>query len=173
MNEIYVNYLEGYPNLERALKEGANMHCSLSGSGLRVVIVMNGEKEITYGEYPYFSGALAHAEEDFGLTYDQQYGGENAKRTHYLTGSYPLPYDAFDVYLKSGNTFDVFYSEHLERFICSSDINNGRDVIWGSSSGILAAIVDCILSGYFRIEEKEKFMERIHGEDSKKEFYNC
>ena len=46
---IYINYLSSYPNIERALKDGANMHCFLSGSDLRVVIVKKDEQEITYG----------------------------------------------------------------------------------------------------------------------------
>ena len=164
MTETYINYLESYPNVEKALKDGANMHCFLSGGGLRVVIVKNNEQEITYGEYPYFSGALAHAEEDFGLSYEQQYSGENAKRIHYLSGAYPLPYDAFDVYIKGGNTLDIFYSERWKKIVCTSDINMGR-VIFGSSESLLSAIVDCLLFGFHRAEEKESFMERVHGTD--------
>ena len=163
MSENYINYLEGYPNLERALKEGAIMHCFLSGGGLRVVIVKNGEQEITYGEYPYFSGALAHAEEDFGLTYEQLYSGENSKHIHYLSGAYPLPYDAFDVYLKSGNSFDVFYSKKWKEFICTTPppdkLHHENGILWGSSTGLLAAITSCILS--FNFKDKDLFMSEV------------
>ena len=158
---ICINYLSSYPNIERALKDGANMHCFLSGSDLRVVIVKKDEQEITYGEYPYFSGALAHAEEDFGLSYEQQYGGENAKRFHHLAGTYPLQYNAFDVYLMKENKFDIFYSERWKKIVCTSDIGMGR-VIFGSSESLLSAIVDCLLFGFHRAEEKKNFMERIH-----------
>jgi hypothetical protein len=34
MEENYINYLSSYPNIERALKDGAKMHCFLSGGGL-------------------------------------------------------------------------------------------------------------------------------------------
>ena len=85
MPEDYVNYRDSYPNLQEALKNGANLHAFLSGGGLRVVRIekMNketGKKELlSYGEHPYFSGALVHADEDFGLTYEQQYTAKDAK----------------------------------------------------------------------------------------------
>ncbi len=160
MEENYINYLSSYPNIERALKDGAKMHCFLSGGGLRVVVVKNDNNDVTYGEHPYFPGALAHAEEDFGLSYEEQYGGENAKHTHYLTGAYPLPYDAFDVFIKSGRSLDIVYSKSLNSFICTTDLSFGK-VQWGSSSSILPSIVDCLLFGVSRIEEKENFSKRI------------
>lgn len=109
MEEVYVPYLPAYPNIEKALKDGAKMHCFLSGSSLRVVFVKDdNEKNLTYGEHPYFSGALAHAESDFGLTYDEQYSGENAKHTHYLSGAYPLNHDALDIFVKRWKSFGYF-----------------------------------------------------------------
>jgi hypothetical protein len=119
MDKDYINYQEAYPNIEKALKDGARLHAFLSGGGLRVVRIEKkkdtetkdeDDNLISYGEHPYFPGALAHAEQDFGLTYEQQYSGENALHKHYLTGAYPIPYDAFDVYLKYGRSLDVFYN---------------------------------------------------------------
>jgi hypothetical protein len=165
MNVEYINYLEAYPNLERALKEGANMRCFLSGNNLRVVVVKNDDNDVTYGEYPYFPGALAHAEEDFGLTYDQQYRGENAKHPYYNIGaSIPPPYDAFDVYLRGGSTLNIFYCEHWNKIVCSSNITMGR-VIYGTSDTLLCAIVDCLLFGYNRAEEETTFLKRVHEKD--------
>lgn len=172
MVEDYINYKEAYPNLEEALKNGARLHAILSGGGLRVVSVYKkseneGEEdvELSYGEHPYFPGALAHAEEDFGLTYEQQYKGENAKHRHYLTGAYPLPYDAFDVYLKAGRSLDVFYNSRWGQFICTMPVpynmHRNNEILWGSSTGILAAIVTCLLS--FQFEDKQEFENRLNG----------
>lgn len=160
MKGDYLNYLERYPHLEKALKDGAKIHCFRSGGGLRVVRVEKLGKLISYGEYLYFPGALAHAENDFGLNYEEQYGGENARHEHYLTGAYPLPHDVFDNYLNRGKSLDILYSSHLKQFVCISEVKKG-EIIWGSSSTILSSIMDCLLFGHYHTEEKDKFMEMI------------
>jgi len=176
MDKDYINYQEAYPQIEEILKEGAKLHAFLSGGGLRVVRIEKKKKKteekkdeedefelISYGEYPYFPGALAHAEQDFGLTYEQQYTSVNARHKHFLTGAYPLPYDAFDVYLKAGKTFDVFYNERWGKFICTTpaptNMQRHNDILWGSSLTILGAIVSCLLS--FRFEDVEEFEQKL------------
>ena len=162
MEEIYVPYLPAYPNIEKALKDGAKMHCFLSGGSLRVVFVKDdNEKNLTYGEHPYFSGALAHAESDFGLTYDEQYGGENAKHNHYLSGHYPLNHDALDIFVKSGKALDIFYSDFWKSFVCYYPAELEGRICWGSSSTILTAIVDCLLFGYSHEVEKDSFLSKV------------
>lgn len=161
MESIYLNYSLNYPNLEKALKSGAKMHCFLSGGSLRVIRIENSDELISYGEYPYFPGALVHAESDFGLTYEEQYGGKNAKHEHYLTGAYPLPHDYFDTYLKMGKQFDILYSNQKNQFVCISEFGKGK-VIWGSSSNILSSIMDCLLFRHSYTGDKDSFMETIH-----------
>jgi hypothetical protein len=169
MPEDYVNYRDSYPNLQEALKNGANLHAFLSGGSLRVVRIekMNketGKKELlSYGEHPYFSGALVHADEDFGLSYEQQYTAENAKHRHYLTGAYSLPYDALDAHIKAGRSIDVFYCKRWGQYICTTpvpyNLRRNNEILWGSSDNILGAILSCLLS--FQFEDKEEFEKRI------------
>lgn len=164
MDKDYINYQEFYPKLEQALKDGATLRAFLSGGSLRVVRVEKDEKLLSYGEYPYFPGALSHAENDFGSSYEEQYTGINAKHTHYLTGAYPLPYDAFDVYLKYGRSFDVFYSKRWKQFICTTpapmNMHRNNEILWGSSSGLLSAIVTCLLS--FQFEDEKELRKRVN-----------
>lgn len=163
MDKDYVNYKEGYPHIEDALKKGARLHAFLSGGGLRVVTIKKGDEELSYAEHPYFPGALAYCDDDFGQDYEQLYLGENPKHSHYLTGAYPYPFDAFDVHLKQGRTFDVFYCERWKQFICTipapSILHRNNEILWGSSSGLLSAIVTCLLS--FQFEDKEEFEKKI------------
>lgn len=48
-----------------------------------------------------------------------------------------------------------------KKIVCTSDIGMGR-VIFGSSESLLSAIVDCLLFGFHRAEEKKEF----YGENS-------
>ncbi len=169
MPKDYVNYRDSYPNLQEALKNGANLHAFLSGGSLRVVRIekMNketGKKELlSYGEHPYFSGALVHADEDFGLTYEQQYTAKDAKHDHYLTGAYSLPYDALDAHIKDGRSIDVIYCRRWGQYICTTpvpyNLHRNNEILWGSSDNILGAILTCLLS--FQFEDKEEFEKRI------------
>ena len=64
----HIPYQESYPKLEKALREGVIIRISRSSKGLRIVRVENENNNlIWYGGYPYLSGALAHAEHNFGL----------------------------------------------------------------------------------------------------------
>ena len=62
MNKDYINYQEAYPNIEKALKDGARLHAFLSGGGLRVVRIEKkkdtetkdeDDNLISYGEHSY------------------------------------------------------------------------------------------------------------------------
>ena len=161
-------YKKRYPRLEEALRNGAKIHVFRSGGALRVVSVENEKnKEISYGEHPYFSEALAHAESDFGLTYKEQYSGKNAKRTHYLSGSYPQAGDVMDAYLCSGWTLDILYSKKWDAFVCISDLSEMRrerlkrdeDAIYGSSTDILSAICVCLTNPTYK--DRKSLMEDI------------
>lgn len=159
----YIPYQESYPNLEKALRDGAKIHVSSSGGGLRVVRVENEKNELlSYGEYPYFSGALAHAESDFGLSYKEQYSGKNAKHTHYLTGSYALPDDILDLYVHSKgakNAFDVVYSKKCDKIICTRPSYNSKKIICGSGQTLFSAIAMC-LANCTSYENEESFLEQ-------------
>ena len=156
-------YQEVYSELQKALRDGAKIHIFRSGGGLRVVRLVKGKKCISYGEYPNLSGALAHAESDFGLSYNEQYGGENAKHEHYLTGAYPRTYDPIDMYIQGGHSFDIFYSKKWEEFVCitetPSELNRDNEILWGASPILMAAISLCLIS--FKSEDKKSFMKRV------------
>ena len=160
--DIYVSYKEFYPNLEKALRDGAKIHIFRSGGGLRVVRVEKKGELISYGEHPYLSGALAHAESDFGLSYAEQYG-DDGKHLHYLTGEYPKFSDPIDAYISGDNTLDIFYSEKCKSIFCTtppkSHLKRPDDILWGSSSVLMGAISLCLI--HFRFENKKKFMERV------------
>ena len=166
MDKDYINYQEYYPNLEKALKEGAVLKASLSGGSLRIVSVEKDGKELSYGEYLWLPGALAHAEDDFGLSYEQQYLATNSKHYHYYTGAYPLPHDTLDVYLKADREFEVFYSKSWKCFICITpaprNLNRNNEVLWGSAANLLLSMSLCLTS--FQLEDKEELMKRVnHG----------
>lgn len=169
-DNIYIPYQESYPNLENALKEGANIHVFRSGGGLRVVRLEKKGKLISYGEHPYFSTALSHAESDFGLSYEEQYNPENGKHIHYLTGAYPLPYDILDLYVynRGADAFEITYSKKWEKIICirpsrELSLPNHKNIIWGTGLSLLWAIADCFVNGNssdLNIEDRELFMSR-------------
>lgn len=161
MDDIYVSYQKSYPNLEKALMDGAKIHVFRSGGGLRVVRVEKYEELISYGEHPYFSGALSHAESDFGLTYKQQYSGENAKHTNYLTGAYPVSYDVFDAYIFGGRTLDIIYSEASKQFICKTENILTSEKFEASSDDMLSAIRACLVSEGSINEENKDFMDKL------------
>ena len=166
----YIPYQESYPNLENALREGAKIHIFRSGGGLRVVNVEKEKNPVSYGEYPYLSGALAHAESDFGLSYEEQYLSENAKHTHHKTGAYPLPHDIPDLYVykQGANALDIIYSEKWKKIICirpsqQQALPNHENIIWGAGLTLLGAIAECFVndnSSDLNIEDKEGFMSR-------------
>ena len=163
MKKNYVPYQDSYPNLENALKEGANIRIFRSGGGLRVVRVEKEGKLISYGEYPYLSGALSHAETDFGLSYEDQYSGEKAKHLHYISGAYPEPSDLIDTYVYS-SSLSLFYSKRWGRIICTTPtdrrLNRKDEIHWGTSNNnLIWAISECLLS--FNFEDKKVFLGRV------------
>jgi len=168
--DIYIPYEKSYPNLEKALKEGAKIHVFKSGGGLRVVRLEKDEELISYGEHPYFSTALSHAESDFELSYEEQYEGENAKHQFYAFGVHPLPNDAIDMYVyHHGIAFDIFYSKKWNSFVCVSDVYESQEIkqhlkdpenfdcIYGSTDNIVGAITNCLLS--MRLAKRENLMK--------------
>ena len=158
------NYFKKYRNLEKALNDGAKIHIFRSGGGLRVVSVERGSSLLSYGEYPYLAGALAHAERDFGLSYEDQYMSSNARHDHYLSGAYPMPGDPFDNYVFCSYGLDIFYSEAWKKFICTTraplQLNRKNDILWGSADNFIGAITSCLLS--FHIEDEDSFMKRVY-----------
>ena len=155
-------YRKTYPNLEKALKDGAKIHIFRSGGGLRVVSVKRGGEIVSYGEYPYLSGALAHAESDFGLNYEEQYSGKKAKHRHYLTGAQPESFDLMDAYVCT-SILDLFYSKRWNCIVCTTPtdvhFNRENEIHWGTSTDLIWAISNCLLSSNF--EDKELFMNRV------------
>ena len=164
MEKDFINYQKFYPNIEKALRDGAEFYAFLSGGGLRVVRIMKDDQLLSYGEHPHFSGALSHADQDFGLSYEQQYLGDNPKHLHYLTGAYPMPFDVFDIFLKTGKTFTVIYSVRWSQFVCTipspSHMRRNNEILWGSSTNLLGAVASCLIS--FMFQDKEEFEKRIH-----------
>lgn len=163
MDNTYIPYQESYPNLEKALEGGAKIHIFRSGGGLRVVRIEKEEKLVSYGEYPYFAGAMEHAENDFGMDYKAQYSGTHSKHTHYLTGAYPMAHDIIDSYIFCGKTLDIFYSKNWNKFVCVTTTTkidrDENEIIWGSGTSILYAISACFTS--FNFEDKDVFMSRV------------
>lgn len=161
------NYFKKYRNLEKALNDGAKIHIFRSGGGLRVIRVEKKGKLISYGEHPYLSGALSHVDKDFGLSYNDQYLGKNAKHDHYYTGAYPIPSDALDNYVFYTASLDIFYSVKWGRVVCTTSIpfelnrekNRENEIRWGSSDNLVGAITSCILS--FNFEDEESFKKRV------------
>jgi len=169
--DIYIPYEKSYPNLEKALKEGARIHVFHSAASLRIVRVEDKNKNlVSYGEYPYLSGALSHAENNFGTTdYKELYSGKDAKYIHYISGSIPLPHDILDIYVFDGQGFDILYSKKQKVFICIRpipEVKNNEKFIYGSSENLLNSIADCISTVLFSnsqiVENKTTFMLR-HG----------
>ena len=164
MDELHVPYENSYPNLEKALKDGAKIHIFRSGGGLRIVRVEKKGKLISYGEHPYLSGAFSHAETDFGLSYEKQYSGRKARHDHYYTGAYPMPNDQPDNYVfYTGYCLDIFYSAKWGAFVCttppSSELNRKNEIRWGSSDNFIGAITSCLLSSNF--EDEKSFKKRV------------
>ena len=163
MDELHVPYENSYPNLEKALKDGAKIHIFRSGGALRVVRVEKNGELISYGEHPHLSGALSHAEADFGLSYEKQYSGRKAKHTHYLTGAYPCSSDLMDIWIYSGKVLDIYYSQSWECIICTrpveSRLNRENEILWGTSHGsVVGAISACLLC--LNLEDEKSFKER-------------
>lgn len=136
--EAIISYEEKYPNLEAALKDNAVLHASRSGGGLRIVRLEKDGKLLTYGEFPWFSGALSHAENDFGLSYNEQYLGKDAKHLHYLTGASPDVQDIIDRFILCGDSVDIRYSNEENQFICNAPRYSGV------GKDILSSIYSCI-----------------------------
>jgi hypothetical protein len=160
MDELHVPYENSYPNLEKALKDGAKIHIFGSGGSLRVVRVEKNGELISYGEHPYLSGALSYAETDFGLSYEER---KKAKRTHYLTGAYPCPSDLMDIWIHSGKVLDIYYSHSWGCIICTrpveSRLNRKNEILWGTShDSVVGAISACLLCLNF--EDEKSFKER-------------
>lgn len=142
--ENYIPYQENYLNIEQALKDGARLHAFRSGGGLRVISVEKNEQLLSYGEYPWISGALAHAESDFGLSYIEQYSGKNARHIHYLTGaSSPVLQDVIDCFILCGESIDIYYKDN--QFICNTTTESERCKGYsGIGNDIIKAIHSCI-----------------------------
>ena len=103
--------------IQEALFEGVKLRSFRSGAGLRVVRLEKEDKVVGYGEHPYMADALTHANQDYldgHLTYEQQYSGENAKHTHYLTGATPTGQDELDMWIGGrGNKCHLYVEENV------------------------------------------------------------
>ena len=163
--DSYIQYLQSYPNLEKALREGAIIRISRSEEGLRVVRVENKEKKpVSYGEYPYLSGALAHAESDFGLSYEEQYSGENAKHHHYDEGILPQAHDVFDqcVYGLGTDELKIFYVSMWNKFVCMRphpEPYMERQIISGAGEDLPSAMCASFIN--HNVEDREFFERRM------------
>ena len=155
----HIPYQESYPNLEKALREGATIRISRSTEGLRMVRVEDKENNlISYGGYPYLSGALAHAESDFGLNY------ENAKHHCYSQEICPQAHDVFDQYVYNPGTGEmtIFYVQMWNKFRCMRPYPEPfmkNQIIWGAGEDLLSSMCDCFINHH--VEDKEFFMNRM------------
>jgi hypothetical protein len=154
----HIPYQETYPNLEKALREGATIRISQSKERLRIVQVEDKENNlISYGEYPYLSGALAHAESGFGLN-------ENAKRHCHSQGICPQGHDVFDQYIYNLSTGEltIFYVERWKKFRSMRPHPEPfleNQIIWGAGEDLLSTICDCFINHH--VEDREFFMNRM------------
>lgn len=161
----WIPYQESYPNLEQALRDGATIRISRSEKGLRIVRVEDENKNlISYGEHPLLCGALAHAEYDFGCSYEEQYSGEHSRHEHHSEGVPPKVHDVFDyyVYNHGADALTLHYSQRWNYFICmrphpESFMEN--QIIWGSGSGVMQAMCECFIGHH--VEDKMFFMNRM------------
>lgn len=98
------------PKIEQPLIDGHSIHGFSSGGGLRVVRIETKDGELVgYGEAPQVEEAVAHAALDYQLgheDYSRQYSGEEARYTHYLTGTTEIS-SPLDGHLRWGHTLDV------------------------------------------------------------------
>jgi hypothetical protein len=96
--------------IEQPLIDGHMIHAFSSGSGLRVIRIETNDGELVgYGEAPQVEDAVAHAALDYQLgheDYSRQYGDEDARYIHYLTGTHELS-SPLDAHLRWGYTFDA------------------------------------------------------------------
>ncbi|MDB5163669.1 MAG: hypothetical protein JWS12_286 [Candidatus Saccharibacteria bacterium] len=110
------------PEIEQPLRDGHKMHAFSSGGGLRVIRIENNDGELVgYGEAPQVEEALEHAALDYQLgheDYSQQYSGDNARHTHYLTGTTELS-SPLDAHLRFGATFDAHKSAEGDGIVVS------------------------------------------------------
>ena len=150
----HIPYQESYPKLEKALREGVIIRISRSSKGLRIVRVENENNNlIWYGGYPYLSGALAHAEHNFGLC---------QQSNRYSEGICPQAHDVFDqyVYNHADDELTIFYVQ--DKFICMRPHPEPfleDQIIWGSGPGLMPAMCDCFINHH--VEDRKFFMNRM------------
>ena len=105
-----------YPSIEKSLKDKrSDLHCFLSGGGLRVVRVEIAGKLVGYGEHPSFEVAMDYTEEDVaagGRNYQDVYGPIH---DHYLTGSSD-PSSNLDRWILKGSNLDIEFKRKREKF---------------------------------------------------------
>lgn len=99
-----------HPEIDEALRQGNRLHGFRAGGGLRVVTMENEAGEtVAYGEAPHIEEALEHAALDYRLghePYEQQYGGEDARYTRYLTGAQESS-SSLDAHMIAGRKLDA------------------------------------------------------------------
>jgi hypothetical protein len=103
--------------VEEALLEGCKLHGFRSGSGLLVLRLERGQRNLDehelrgYGEHPSFDVAMVYLAEDFlagGRPFEEVYG-ENGENAHYLTG-HPESASAIDAWIMQGGKIDAVAS---------------------------------------------------------------
>lgn len=102
-----------YRVIEKALREGGQLHAFMSGGGLRVLRIEKGKrggKLIAYGEHPTVDEAFRILGDDFkagGRDYNKVYG---KIEEHYLTGQ-SMPEGELDAWIRKGSTFDARFTK--------------------------------------------------------------
>ena len=159
----WIPYQESYPNLEQALRDGATIRISRSEKGLRIVRVEDENKNlISYGEHPLLCGALAHAESDFGCSYEEQYSGEHSRHEHHSEGVPPKAHDVFDQYVFNHGPLTIFYVQRWDKFTCMRahpETFMEDQIIWGSGINLMQAMCECFINHH--VEDKKFFMNRM------------
>ena len=152
----YFDYRDNYPNIEKALREGAKL-VAYNRGGVRFVVIWDpkNEKSLSQGQYPWISGALLYAEEDFGLSEEEI----RQKRPYFNEGKPSRPYDIIDKYLSRVSGFTVVYTPK-DLFLCylsSHPWGSGREeeeVYWDVSTTMMDAISSAILSKGTKIKKE-------------------
>lgn len=110
--------------IHTALQQGLRLRAFLSGGGLRVIRLEDGNENLKgYGEHPLVNDALMLAEEDFlagGRPYKEVYG---KKYTHYMTGTTEAP-TRLDEWLLRGRSFNAWWEN--EEFVV--ELHGTQDV---------------------------------------------
>lgn len=155
----YIHYKKSYPNIEKAIRDGAKLFAYELGGIIFVRIRKKGQKEsISRGQHLYLSNALCFTDEDFGLSEEQC----EKKRGSYIHGKENIPGDLIDMWMKRDNGFTIVRTDNGS-FLCYLDSypfgsrKEKEKVYWDTGTTIMEAISNAIILSKAERDKKELF----------------